>query len=378
MSVYKPVKSRFYHYDFQFKGTRYSGSTMCTAKSDANAYEATLRKQIASGLKVVPKITLDQGFGLWWEMVGQFEGNAKTTEGQLEHLRRLLGATTFMHQLGFAEIERNYVARRRGEKAKGRATLISNASVNRELEIAGRVWAYIRKSGYDAPYAEWRAHRLSEPKERVRELKPAEEAKLFAELPEDLAAVAEFAMLSGQRRTAVIELLWNRVDLDDGRAVVRTKGTGKRTHVDHSFPLTPRMMEIIRSRPKVGPRVFTYVCERPSPPRPDRPRRLAGQRYPFSKQGWARKWRQALADAGIEDFRFHDLRHTAGTRILRATGNLKVAQKLLGHVDISTTARYAHAIEDDVRSAMLAAEKSRNSPEPAAADKVEKRANSKR
>jgi site-specific recombinase XerD len=60
------------------------------------------------------------------------------------------------------------------------------------------------------------------------------------------------------------------------------------------------------------------------------------------------------------DYRFHDNRHTAATGILRATGNLKAVQKLLRHSDVSTTAKYAHAMIDDVRDAMEAGEKSRN------------------
>ena len=73
----------------------------------------------------------------------------------------------------------------------------------------------------------------------------------------------------------------------------------------------------------------------------------------------------ALKAAGIKDFRFHDLRHTAATRALRESGNLKVVQQLLGHADIATTARYAHAMTDDVRDVMEAMEamESRNNTE---------------
>lgn len=356
MTVYRPKKSPYYHYDFVFRGERHYGSTMCTTKVEAQTFETEERKRVASGTREKPKISIDDGFGLWWEIVGQHEGNSATVETQLATLSRLLGKATMMHTVDFQMVEQKFVARRRAEKAKNRKTLISNASVNRELELAGRVWKYLEKT-YQAPYQDWRKHRLPEPKERVRELTADEEARLFANLPEDLAAVAEFAMLSGQRRTAVIELLWSRVDLVGARATVRTKGTGKRTHVDHTFPLTRRMLEIIRDRPKVGPRVFTYVCERPSPPRGDRPRRLRGQRYPFSQQGWTRKWRKALEDAGIEDFRFHDLRHTAASRVTRATGNLKITMKMLNHSDIATTARYAHVVEDDIRAAMEAVDR---------------------
>ncbi len=104
--------------------------------------------------------------------------------------------------------------------------------------------------------------------------------------------------------------------------------------------------------------MFTYVCKR------SRGQRRKGERYPFSKNGWRKDWWRALEAAGIEDFRFHDLRHTAATRVLRTSNNLQVVQEMLGHSDIGTTARYAHAMTEDVRAAMEAAQ-SRNTPEAA-------------
>ncbi len=59
-----------------------------------------------------------------------------------------------------------------------------------------------------------------------------------------------------------------------------------------------------------------------------------------------------MRDAGIEDYTWHDNRHTALTRIVRETGSLKTAQMLAGHSNIPTTARYAHATKDDVADAL--------------------------
>ncbi|TIN66413.1 MAG: site-specific integrase, partial [Mesorhizobium sp.] len=57
---------------------------------------------------------------------------------------------------------------------------------------------------------------------------------------------------------------------------------------------------------------------------------------------------------GVKNFHFHDTRHTAATRVLRKS-NLKVVQQLLGHEDIKTTTKYAHAMMDDVLNALEAA-----------------------
>jgi integrase len=62
--------------------------------------------------------------------------------------------------------------------------------------------------------------------------------------------------------------------------------------------------------------------------------------------------KKAMVDAGIEDFRFHDLRHTFATRLLRLTGNLKLVSKLLGHSQVETTTRYAHVLDEDMRAGL--------------------------
>lgn len=349
MSVYKPAKSPRFHYDFQWKGQRYHGATGCTSKRDAERFEADLRRKIALGVEAKPSLTLEDACNAWQEQVGDHLKSKATTLYQLGFLIAGLGARTPFHDLTFRQVQ-DYCARRRAT--------VSNSSVNREIELLRRVTRWTAPRGFEVPSLEWGKLLFSEPKERVRELSPAEEARLFEKLPANLKPLVEFALLSGQRRSEIIALRWADVDLHGQRATVSAKGG-----VRHTFPLSPRMMAIIKAQPKVCPQVFTYECTRRAPRRADRAQRRVGERYPFSKQGWVRQWRKALKDAGIEDYRFHDNRHTAATRNLRASGSLKAVSKLLGHSNVATTARYAHAIEDDVR-AMLFATESRNIPEP--------------
>lgn len=95
--------------------------------------------------------------------------------------------------------------------------------------------------------------------------------------------------------------------------------------------------------------VFTYVAQATR-----KEKNLErGKRYPITVEGFKTEWRRKRAESSLVDFRFHDTRHTAATRILRE-GNLKIVQKLLGHSNIATTAKYAHAMVDDIRSAMEA------------------------
>lgn len=371
MSLRKDPRSPYWQYDFQRDKRRFHGSTGCTAKRDAERFEAELKRRVALGDIDKRPITLDQACDAFWLDSGQHESSNNTTEYQIANLITIIGANKLLSEIRREDMLR-FVARRRAT--------VGNASINRELEIARRVWKHARAGGWDVPVdgtkdaIVWSDLMLDEPKERVRELLPAEERRLFKHLSADLAPLVEFAMLSGQRKAAIVGLLHGRVDKDGMRASVHTKGD-----VWHSFPLTPRMMEIIEARPVVEgcPFVFTYMCRRHSPARKDRPRRVKGKRYPYSVQGWNREWKTALEDAGITDFRFHDLRHTRATRLVRATGNLKAAQKLLGHSDISTTSRYAHVLEDDLRLAMSAGELRNSHGEPVSATPRKRRKTAK-
>ena len=354
MSVYKPAKSRFWHYDFQHKGCRHHGSTGCASKRDAERYEAEIRRKVALGESTKPPITVDHACGAWFETKGKHQRSCATTEYQLDNLAQGLGKNRWLHDLTLRDLDK-HIAKRRAS--------VSNASVNRETALLRRVCNWCQARGYDVPAIDWREIRLKEKAPETRILSAEEEARLFAVLPESLRPLVEFALISGQRKAEIVMLRWSDVDLVNARATVSAKG-GQR----HTFPLTPRLAAIIRAQPKVCAQVFTYKAEKSAPKRKDRAQRIKGERYPFSKQGWDRKWRKALADAGIEGFRFHDTRHTALTRL----GSIEAAQRLANHSDIRTTRRYFHTSEDDVRKLMAAAE-SRNSPEPAAGEGPENR-----
>ena len=355
MSIRKDPRSPYWQYDFQRNKVRFHGSTGCTSKRDAERYEAELKRKVARGEVNRKVASMDQAAETFWKDKAHRDKNASDTEYQLANIVSIIGERRLIGDVRTSDFY-GFIAKRRGQG-------VGPASINRELGLARRLWKHMRATGHDVPAhgsendIVWRDLMLDEPKERVRELSKDDEKRLFEALGDDLAAVVRFAMLSGQRRSAVIGLKWSDVDLAQMTARVHTKG-----NVWHRFPLTLNLVELILDRPIVDkcPFVFTYKCRRPSPARKDRPRRVKGERYPYSEEGWYREWKKALLDAKIDDFRFHDLRHTAATRLVRTTGNLKVAQRLLGHTQISTTARYAHAAEEDVRDAMAATESRNN------------------
>lgn len=345
MSLYKPAKSRFWHFDFRFKGRRYHGSTGCASKRDAERYEAEVRRKAALGEEAKPSITIDRACDAWWLAKGQHLRSHATVFYQLANLAEGLGKATLIYDITLAMLDR-YIAKRRAT--------VKNSSVNRETALLRRVIEWHSSRGFEVPAIVWREAKLREPKPTTNTLSREDEDRLFASLPDNLKPIVLFALLTGQRKAEIVTLRWADVDMRNARATVWAKG-GRQ----HTFPLTPQAMAVIANQPKVCAQVFTYVAERSSPLRKDRVQRVKGHRYPFSKQGWDRKWRKAVKDAGIGALRFHDLRHTAATR----TGSIEVANRLLGHSDYRTTQRYFHPGENEVREALIAAE-SRTIPEP--------------
>jgi integrase len=67
-----------------------------------------------------------------------------------------------------------------------------------------------------------------------------------------------------------------------------------------------------------------------------------------------RRYKQALGGAGLRPLRFHDLRHTFGTRMI-AKADIRRVQEWMGHADIQTTMRYLHYAPCDEDAALVAA-----------------------
>jgi integrase len=65
-----------------------------------------------------------------------------------------------------------------------------------------------------------------------------------------------------------------------------------------------------------------------------------------------RSFKKALEDAGIEDFRFHDLRHTFASHMVMRRASIKEAQEILGHKSLTITVRYAHLSQEHKKKAV--------------------------
>jgi integrase len=356
MSVYKPQGSPYYHFDFQWKGARFHGSTKRTDRREAQAVEKAEREQAkqSTSTSVVTGagMTLDEAAGRFWHEAGQHDaGGAKNTERDLARLIEYFGATKLLTAITGDDIAK-LVAWRRGHKVPHTGRLIAAGTVNcSTTKLLRRLFSRAKEAWgvrFDREPV-WRKHALKEPSERVRELHEDEAERLDAAMRDDYAPLFDFVRATGQRKTECFTLRWSEVNWETRQ--IKRKGKGGR---EITVPITDEVRAILwplRGHHIVF--VFTYVvqCTRGG--------RVKGERHPITKNGLNTRWRRIRAAAGLTDFRFHDFRHNLATKLLRDTGNLKLVQKVLNHTDIKTTARYAHVLDEDIAVALDRVQKSR-------------------
>lgn len=198
---------------------------------------------------------------------------------------------------------------------------VSNATVNRVLSLIRSVlrracndWEWIVK----VPFF----RTLREPTRRVRFLSRPEAIQLLHELPVHLSDMAAFTLATGLRRANVTGLLWSQVNLTMRQAWIHPDQAKARKAI--AVPLNgDAYMIISKQTGKHKTHVFSYDGK------------------PI-KQVSTAGWYKALKRCGIENFRWHDLRHTWASWHAQAGTPLFVLQELGGWESTEMVRRYAH------------------------------------
>ena len=142
-------------------------------------------------------------------------------------------------------------------------------------------------------------------------------------------AAIRLLLLTGCRKSEILTLRWEHVDLDAAQLHLPDTKTGARI-----IALPRAAVEVLEAIPRV----------------PGNPWVIAGRRPGTHLKGLDVGWRTLRTRAGLEDVRIHDLRHSFASRALALGESLPMIGKLLGHKQIETTARYAHLADDSVHA----------------------------
>lgn len=249
--------------------------------------------------------------------------SAHTDELRMSAVKEVLGESP-ASAISPARIE-SFLESLAEKKVRGKRRL--PPTLNRYRSLLSSIFSFGVRSGKVRLNPVGRVRRFKESDHRVRWLDADEEEALrqaLRSLSPLYEAEMDLALHTGMRRGEQYGLKWADIDLRGGVATVRGKSGKRFVHLN----------SVAREAFKTLWRASngsSYVC-------PDK--------RSDDQQDFRRWFEKACKAAKIDNFHWHDLRHTFASRFLMSGGDLRGLQLLLGHRSIVTTMRYAHLSEE--------------------------------
>lgn len=328
MGVY--LRGKSWYIDFYYEGKRYTERVGPVSKSVALEKLNIRRSEVIRG-EWKPKI-VKVPFDKFKEQYLRYSKDNKRPksylrdETSLKHLSRFFEGKMLSEITSFL-VER-YKSIRKEEGAKP-------STINRELACLRHIFNMAIRWGKALVNPVKGIKFLKEPKGKERILTEEEEARLLETVrtsPKEkhLEPIIITALNTGMRKGEILNLKWSNVDFNNRVIIVEGTKNGEIRKIPMNHKLTVAL-ENVKKESK-GEYVFSKN----------------GKLYGDIKTGW---W-TALKKAGIEGFRFHDLRHTFGSRLGMAGVDIRTIQELMGHKDIKMTMRYSHPTPEHKRKAV--------------------------
>jgi len=166
---------------------------------------------------------------------------------------------------------------------------------------------------------------------RLRFLSSDEATRLLAACQDsknrNLADLVEFTIFTGLRQGEALGLTWDLVERSRGVILIEKSKSSRRREV----PLCTRADAVLVRR---GPKESGLVFE--------------SDNFDHYRSAWE----AAVKRARLEDFRFHDLRHTFASWSVQRGASVQEVKELLGHASLAMTMRYAHPSPEHLRRAV--------------------------
>lgn len=245
----------------------------------------------------------------------------------VEHFRRRL-----IKIITPSDIEKYKAARLETDSSRGGK--LSIASVNRELELLRAIFSYAKREGWlvRSPFERTRGIiSKADEQRRDRVLSFEEEQRLLEACTAQrahLRAILICALDTAMRRGELLKLCWRDVDLTARTITIiaMNSKTAKPRTVGITNRLRAELMRLWEESPQ------------------DRSESVFGIRDNFKNA-----WKSACAAADVEDFRFHDCRHTAITRWVRQGLPVAEIMRLSGHSTLAAFSIYVNATAETVK-----------------------------
>lgn len=179
-------------------------------------------------------------------------------------------------------------------------------------------------------YCEKRRERFLSGEELARLGEALTEAEANGTEPPSAIAAVRLLILTGCRLQEILGLRWDQVDFERRQIRFEESKTGQKT-----VALGAAALELLSGLPHLEGNPYV----------------IPGKKDGAHLVGIPKIWQRIRKQAGLEDLRLHDLRHSFASVGAGAGLSLPIIGKLLGHTQAATTQRYAHLAADPVRQA---------------------------
>ncbi len=233
-------------------------------------------------------------------------------------------AGKFVGEITTFDVDRFLKVRR--ETPTKKKTPRTPATCNRELGVLKRLLNKAVAWGMAPSNLARGVKPLPEPKGRTRFLSVEKARKLMECSAAHLRPIIMTALETGMRRGELIRLRWEDIDPKNRTIFIPHSKNGRSRYV----PMSERLRAVLGRMPRRLSTIYVFTGK-PKIGRPGQP--FFDVRTSFES---------ACTRAGIENFHFHDLRHTAASHMVMKGVDLKTVGDILGHKTAAITERYAH------------------------------------
>lgn len=227
------------------------------------------------------------------------------------------------------------------EKLRGefRKKGLKNATVNKKIAALKGLFSWAKRNRLIEvnPLEGIRRFKETDSETRIRFLSEEERRRLLDELSrhqDHLKPIVLLALNTGVRRGGILALEWRDVNFETETITLRAS-EAKDSDAE-IIPMNAVVIEALSEWHHVtGKGKYVFPNARGVP-----------------MHDCKTAWRTLLRNAGIEDFRWHDMRHDFASRLVMAGVDLNTVRELLGHSDLQMTLRYAHLAPSAKRKAV--------------------------
>lgn len=357
----KPRKrkgSPYYWYDFTVGGLRYRGSTETDCLETSKAIIAKKRTEALENKNFGKKeqtTNLGHASSKFILEHAQYLKSLRTINGHVTHILDYFGQDYLLSSFRDKDLS-DFVSSLRKKYKNSGDRLISDTTINRIMETLRKMLNIAEeKWEFEVGNIHFRKHRLKQPEARTRWITKEEAESLINNASDHLKAPIQFALLTGVRLSNITGLQWKNVNLKHREITFRIKSNipGGKLLV---LPITDNVMDLLNSlqkRNKYQSKRIVKDCNGKSIKYITKP-----DDYVFTYKGdrikdsFRKSFKTACKKSNIENFRFHDLRHTAASWMIQSGIPIDLVQEILGHTQIATTKKYAHRDQKERMEAM--------------------------